>query len=140
MGVPILRIIVYWGLYWGPPILGNYHIGTILWGLYWDYCGDPLPYSPASTSKASMGAKARSSTTVGPMTSASEAFLCFCYPRAMQVSEILSRVTTMLCFGKLAHPVIQGRPQRQVIRGLPGWNTRTERKLLNSETPKYLCK
>ena len=24
-GVPILRIIVFWGLYWGPLILGNYH-------------------------------------------------------------------------------------------------------------------
>ena len=26
LGVPIIRIIVYWGLYWGPHILGNYHI------------------------------------------------------------------------------------------------------------------
>ena len=26
LGVPIIRIIVYWGLYWGPLILGNYHI------------------------------------------------------------------------------------------------------------------
>ena len=25
-GVPILRIIVFWGLHWGPLILGNYHI------------------------------------------------------------------------------------------------------------------
>ena len=26
-GVPILiRTVVFWGLYWGPPILGNYHI------------------------------------------------------------------------------------------------------------------
>ena len=24
--VPIIRTIVFWGLYWGPPILGNYHI------------------------------------------------------------------------------------------------------------------
>ena len=24
--VPIIGIIVYWGLYWGPLILGNYHI------------------------------------------------------------------------------------------------------------------
>ena len=23
MGVPIIRIVVFWGLYWGPPILGN---------------------------------------------------------------------------------------------------------------------
>ena len=27
LGVPIIRIIVFWGLYWGPPILGNYHMG-----------------------------------------------------------------------------------------------------------------
>ena len=25
-GVPIIRTITYWGLYWGPLILGNYHI------------------------------------------------------------------------------------------------------------------
>ena len=25
--VPIIRIIVFWGLYWGPLILGNYHFG-----------------------------------------------------------------------------------------------------------------
>ena len=24
--VPIIRIITFWGLYWGPPILGNYPI------------------------------------------------------------------------------------------------------------------
>ena len=27
LGVPIIRFIVFWGLYWGPPILGNYHMG-----------------------------------------------------------------------------------------------------------------
>ena len=26
LGVPIKGTIVYLGLYWGPPILGNYHI------------------------------------------------------------------------------------------------------------------
>ena len=26
LGVPVIRTIVFWGLYWGPPILGNYHI------------------------------------------------------------------------------------------------------------------
>ena len=26
MGVPIIRTIVYWGLYWGPLIVGNYHM------------------------------------------------------------------------------------------------------------------
>ena len=25
LGVPIIRTVVYLGLYWGPPILGNYH-------------------------------------------------------------------------------------------------------------------
>ena len=28
LGVPIIRTIVFGGLYWGPPILGNYHIYT----------------------------------------------------------------------------------------------------------------
>ena len=26
LGVPIIRIIVFWGLYWGPLVLGNYQI------------------------------------------------------------------------------------------------------------------
>ena len=26
LGVPIIRILVYWGLHLGPLILGNYHI------------------------------------------------------------------------------------------------------------------
>ena len=26
LGVPIIRIIIYWGLHWGPLILGNYHL------------------------------------------------------------------------------------------------------------------
>ena len=26
LGGPIIRIIIYWGLYWGPPIMGNYHV------------------------------------------------------------------------------------------------------------------
>ena len=34
VGVPfwvisILRIIIFCGLHWGPPILGNYHIGAL---------------------------------------------------------------------------------------------------------------
>ena len=28
LGVPIVRIVVFGGLYWGSPILGNYHIYT----------------------------------------------------------------------------------------------------------------
>ena len=28
LGVPIIRSVVFWGLYWGPPILGNYQIDT----------------------------------------------------------------------------------------------------------------
>ena len=30
LGVPIIRIIVYWGLYWGPPILGNYQMSKTI--------------------------------------------------------------------------------------------------------------
>ena len=26
LGVPIIWILVYWGLYWGPPILGHCQI------------------------------------------------------------------------------------------------------------------
>ena len=29
-GVPVIRTIVFWGLCWGPLILGNYHIPLIL--------------------------------------------------------------------------------------------------------------
>ena len=25
-GIPAIRIVVFWGLYWGPLILGNYQI------------------------------------------------------------------------------------------------------------------
>ena len=28
LGVPIIRIIVFGGLYWGPLVLGNYQIGS----------------------------------------------------------------------------------------------------------------
>ena len=27
LGVPIIRTIVYLGLYRGPPVLGKYHVG-----------------------------------------------------------------------------------------------------------------
>ena len=33
LGVPIIRTTVFWGLYWGPLILGNYHLGLRYWGL-----------------------------------------------------------------------------------------------------------
>ena len=26
LGVPIIRTIIFWGLYWGPLVLGNYHM------------------------------------------------------------------------------------------------------------------
>ena len=29
-GVPIIWTIVSWGLYWGPPILGNYHFSFLI--------------------------------------------------------------------------------------------------------------
>ena len=32
LGVPLIRIIVFWGLYWGPLICGNYHIGEYFLG------------------------------------------------------------------------------------------------------------
>ena len=32
LGVTIILAIVFWGLYWGPLILGDYHI-------YWVYIG-----------------------------------------------------------------------------------------------------
>ena len=32
LGVPIIRIIIYWGLYWGPPIYGNYRLGSEVLG------------------------------------------------------------------------------------------------------------
>ena len=32
LGVPIIRIIIFWGLYWGPCILGNYQMSSMLFG------------------------------------------------------------------------------------------------------------
>ena len=29
LGVPIIRTVIFWGLYWGSPIWGNYHM--VLW-------------------------------------------------------------------------------------------------------------
>ena len=37
--VPIIRTIVFWGLYWGPLVLGNYHIHP---GLWWWACAGML--------------------------------------------------------------------------------------------------
>ena len=37
-GVPIIRIIIYWGLYWGPLILGNYHVYLGLRVRFWEAC------------------------------------------------------------------------------------------------------
>ena len=42
LGVPLIRIIVSWGLYWGPLILGNYHIHIYIYTHtrnYRDYIG-----------------------------------------------------------------------------------------------------
>ena len=52
LGVPIIRTIVLWGLYWGPPILGNYHI---------------IP-NAASQTRAMMHARAQDekAETIGP--------------------------------------------------------------------------
>ena len=35
LGVPIIRILVFWGLYWGPLILGSMEIISIL-GVIWE--------------------------------------------------------------------------------------------------------
>ena len=37
-GVPMIRTIVFVGLYWGPTVFGNYHMGGLLktmglWGI-----------------------------------------------------------------------------------------------------------
>ena len=29
LGVSTARTIAYWGLYWGPLILGNYHVSSV---------------------------------------------------------------------------------------------------------------
>ena len=33
LGVPIIRIIVFWGLYWGPLIVENYHLLAAPYGV-----------------------------------------------------------------------------------------------------------
>ena len=38
LGVPIIRIIIFWGLYWGPPNSGNYQIRGRILATY-----DPMP-------------------------------------------------------------------------------------------------
>ena len=43
LGAPIIRSIVFWVLYWGPPIWGNYHLKHVeLRGLfpYWGLVGN----------------------------------------------------------------------------------------------------
>ena len=39
LGVPIVRTIVYWGLYWGTLILGNYHLACSLFLGCWKLLG-----------------------------------------------------------------------------------------------------
>ena len=43
LGVPIIRTIVFWGLYWGPPFLGNYHIYIYIY-IYIYICVDVYVY------------------------------------------------------------------------------------------------
>ena len=53
LGVPIIRTIVFWGLYWGPFILGNYHVTCSKeYHLVRDYAivPDSTPLNPASIS------------------------------------------------------------------------------------------
>ena len=35
LGVPAIRTIVFWGLYWGPLILGNYHMSRDCRTRFW---------------------------------------------------------------------------------------------------------
>ena len=43
-GVPIIRTRIFWGLYWGPLILGNYYmyysLNSLKGGYIGDYIGD----------------------------------------------------------------------------------------------------
>ena len=50
LGVPIKRIMVFWGLYWGPPILGNYHIGDYMGSTIWVIEGDTRSLDHSSDS------------------------------------------------------------------------------------------
>ena len=43
LGVPKIRTIVFWGLYWGPPILGNDYITTGLLSRFHSTTGKPRP-------------------------------------------------------------------------------------------------
>ena len=52
--VPIIRIILYWGLNWGPPILVNYHILTLISEPYKNplrLCMISRPFQRKSTSE-----------------------------------------------------------------------------------------
>ena len=46
VGVPIVKIVVFWGLYWGPLIYGNYHVSNPN--------GYPVSSAPPSTCKGSV--------------------------------------------------------------------------------------
>ena len=50
LGVPTIRIIVYWGLYWGLLILGNYHMTVAGWEEYPNLSFDDASGSGARTS------------------------------------------------------------------------------------------
>ena len=40
LGVPIIRTIVFWGLYWGPLVLGNYRfVGQLMHAATWQGSG-----------------------------------------------------------------------------------------------------
>ena len=44
LGVPITRTIVFWGLYWGPLILGNYHFKDPAKGVEYSGVYDGIPF------------------------------------------------------------------------------------------------
>ena len=51
VGVPIIRTIVYWGLCWGPLILGNYHFSTGLTDESQVLSTSPKPVEPKEVAR-----------------------------------------------------------------------------------------
>ena len=55
LGVPIIRIIIFLGIYWGPHILGNCHIRTIIGIINGDIRSGSLNYSSHTFSRCARG-------------------------------------------------------------------------------------
>ena len=44
LGVLTIGMVVFWGLYWGPLILGNYHVSSYIAAVY-SAARHPKPYT-----------------------------------------------------------------------------------------------